>query len=82
MEKKQRKYWNEKEKDKVKMNPTDIVRNIKAIGEATSWAMRWEINAIRIRVCSGRGGKVVVVAIVNQRVSKDEESPPRLGLGS
>lgn len=64
------------------MNPTDIVRDIKAIGEATSGAMRWEINAIRIRVCSGRGGKVVVVAIVNQRVSKDEETSTGLRLGS
>lgn len=63
------------------MNPTDIVRDVKAIGEATSRAVRGEINAIRIRIRSGGGGKVVVVAIVNQRVSKDEESPPCLCVG-
>ena len=56
-------------------NLTDNIRNVKAIGEAASGTVSRIINAIRWRISTGAGDQVVVVATVNERVSKYEESP-------
>ena len=64
-------------------NPTDKIWNVVAIRESAIWSMGGgEINAIRRRVCSGSGCQEVVVAIINQWISKDEESPSSLSLST
>ena len=50
------------------------VRDVVAIGETAGGAMsRSVINAVRRGVCSGSGGEVIVVAVVDKRVSEHEE---------
>lgn len=53
---------------------TNNIGDVKAVGEAASGTMSWKVDAIRGRVGSGTGDKVVVVAIVDKRVTKHEES--------
>lgn len=53
---------------------TDEIRDVKAIGKATSGSACWIVNAIRVRVSTGSGGKVVIVAIIDKWISENKES--------
>lgn len=54
---------------------TDNVWYVKAIRKTAGGSVSWIIYAIRVRVCPGSGGQVVIVAIVHQRISENEECP-------
>lgn len=56
-------------------NVTDNIGNVQAIGEAAGGTVSRIINAIRRWIGTGAGDQVVVVAVVDERVAKDEESP-------
>lgn len=72
-----------KEKEVLSLEySTDKISDVEAIGESAGGTVRRIINAIRRRIRTCSGGQVVVVAGVNQRVSKHEERPGCLGLRS
>lgn len=53
--------------------PTYKVRHVEAIGETTGGSMRCRINSIRVRVGTSSGGEVVVVAVVNERITENKK---------
>ena len=57
---------------------TDDVGDVEAIGEASSGSVSGEVDAVRRRVSASCSGQVVVVAVIDQRVAKNEESPSSL----
>lgn len=64
---------------------TDFIHHCVAIGEAPSWTAI-EVNAVGEIVGLGERGKIVVISVVNERVSEYEHgryhlrpSPPTLG---
>lgn len=57
----------------IQTNSTDKIRNIIAVGEPPGCPTGRVVNAVRRSVCPSRGGQVVVVAHVHQRVSEHEK---------
>ena len=55
------------------MYSTDKVRDVKPIREPAGGAVRGIVDAVGRGVGTGSGDQVVVVAIVNQRVSEHKE---------
>lgn len=53
---------------------TDKVRNVEAVRETTGGSVSRVVNAVRVVIGTGSGSQVVVVAVVDERVSEDEES--------
>ena len=62
-------------------NLTNNVGDGKAIRKPAGGTMTREVDAVRRRVSPSSSGQVVVVAIVDEGITEDEESP-RLGFGS
>jgi len=57
---------------------TDNVRDVEPIGKPAGRPVGRVINAVRGRISTSSGGQVVVVAIVDQRITKHEECTSRL----
>jgi len=54
---------------------TDNVGNVKAVRETSGGSTGRVVDTIRVIVGTGSGDEVVVVSIVDERVTKDKESP-------
>lgn len=54
-------------------SPTDEIGDVEPIGKPSSGLVSWVVNSVRRWVCSGSGRQVVVVPIINKRVSKHKE---------
>lgn len=54
---------------------TDNVGNVKAVRETSGGLTGRVIDTIRVIVGASSGDKVIVVSIVDERVTEDEESP-------
>lgn len=54
---------------------TDNVGNVKAVRETSSGSTGRVIDTIWVIVGASGGDKVIVVSIVDERVTKDKESP-------
>ena len=60
---------------------TDNVGDVKAVRETSGGSTGRVIDTIRVIVSASSGDKVIIVSIVDERVTKDVESP-RLNLWS
>lgn len=54
---------------------TDNVRDVKAVRETSGGSTGRVIDTIRVIVGAGSSDKVIIVSIVDERVTKDVESP-------
>lgn len=53
---------------------TDEIRDIVAVGESAGGSVGRVVDAVRVGIGSCRGGQVIVVTVVDERVAEHEES--------